>query len=49
MARNLETIDHLVLEIGTIGFEFTLDTGKNCRRAPTVRNSLPKREWTYTS
>src|SRR5205809_5837575 len=40
MARNLENIDHLVLEIGTIGLEFTLDTGKYCRRTRPDRAQL---------
>ena len=40
MARNWEIIDHLVLEIGTIGLEFTLDTGKYCHRTRPDRAQL---------
>jgi hypothetical protein len=40
MARNLEIIDHLDLESGTIGLEFTRDNGKNCHRARPDRAQL---------
>src|SRR5881296_1425976 len=47
--RNLENINHLVSEIGTITLEFAFDTVKNDYERAAVSNSLPKREWTYTS